>query len=65
MCKTHYIRVDKKEGAFTLIKTRDLNHCQERIYKDTGLAYVHKYPESEAVSVNPSNVRFEYLTLSI
>ncbi|TNM87973.1 hypothetical protein fugu_006194 [Takifugu bimaculatus] len=48
MCKTHYIRVDKKEGAFTLIKTRDLNHCQDRIYKDTGLAYAHRYPESEA-----------------
>ena len=51
MCKTHYIiSEDKKADRIFLTKTKDLNHCQERIIKDIGLAYTERCPECEAVS---------------
>ncbi|XP_019735914.1 vitellogenin-1-like isoform X2 [Hippocampus comes] len=40
VCKTFYaITEDDKAERILLTKTRDLNHCQERIVKDIGLAY--------------------------
>lgn len=58
VCKTHYIfNEDIKTDRVLLIKTRDMGHCQGRIFKDIGLAYTHKCPECEAVSVNISHVR--------
>lgn len=52
VCKTHYvISEDTKAERIHLSKTKDLNHCQERIIKDIGLAYVERCPECEAVRV--------------
>ncbi|XP_059196629.1 vitellogenin-2-like [Centropristis striata] len=49
VCKTHYvISEDEKADRILLTKTKDLNHCQERIIKDIGLAYTQKCPECEA-----------------
>ncbi len=51
MCKTHYvISEDAKADRILLTKTKDLNHCQERIIKDIGLAYTERCAECEAVS---------------
>ena len=50
MCKTQYvISEDIKADRIRLTKTKDLNHCQERIMKDIGLAYSEKCVECEAV----------------
>uniref|UniRef100_A0A3B4XY36 Vitellogenin-2-like n=1 Tax=Seriola lalandi dorsalis TaxID=1841481 RepID=A0A3B4XY36_SERLL len=49
VCKTHYvISEDTKADRILLTKTKDLNHCQERIIKDIGLAYTEKCSECEA-----------------
>ncbi|XP_051231932.1 vitellogenin-2 [Dicentrarchus labrax] len=49
VCKTHYvISEDAKADRILLTKTKDLNHCQERIIKDIGLAYTEKCVECEA-----------------
>ncbi|CAK6958104.1 vitellogenin-2-like [Scomber scombrus] len=49
VCKTHYvISEDAKAERILLTKTKDLNHCQERIIKDIGLAYTEKCAECEA-----------------
>ncbi|KAM9848968.1 vitellogenin-1-like [Aulostomus maculatus] len=43
VCKTLYaITEDEKAERILLTKTRDLNHCQERVMKDMGLAYTEK-----------------------
>ncbi|XP_070687930.1 vitellogenin-2-like [Pempheris klunzingeri] len=49
VCKTHYIiSEDTKAERILLTKTKDLNHCQERIFKDIGLAYTERCVECEA-----------------
>uniref|UniRef100_A0A8D0AQ40 Vitellogenin-2-like n=1 Tax=Sander lucioperca TaxID=283035 RepID=A0A8D0AQ40_SANLU len=49
VCKTHYIiSEDAKADRILLSKTKDLNHCQERIIKDIGLAYTERCAECEA-----------------
>uniref|UniRef100_A0A8D0AWA1 Phosvitin n=1 Tax=Sander lucioperca TaxID=283035 RepID=A0A8D0AWA1_SANLU len=49
VCKTHYIiSEDAKADRILLTKTKDLNHCQERIIKDIGLAYTERCAECEA-----------------
>ncbi|XP_041790599.1 vitellogenin-2-like [Chelmon rostratus] len=49
VCKTHYvITEDAKADRILLTKTKDLNHCQERIIKDIGLAYTGRCIECEA-----------------
>nr|SOX60631.1 vitellogenin Ab [Solea senegalensis] len=49
VCKTHYvISEDAKAERIHLTKTKDLNHCQERLIKDIGLAYTEKCVECEA-----------------
>ncbi|KAG8003720.1 Vitellogenin-2, partial [Nibea albiflora] len=49
VCKTHYvISEDAKAERILLTKTKDLNHCQERIIKDIGLAYTERCAECEA-----------------
>ncbi|XP_053712740.1 vitellogenin-2-like [Synchiropus splendidus] len=48
VCKTHYIIYeDVKEERIYLTKTKDLNHCQERIIKDIGLAYTERCIECQ------------------
>uniref|UniRef100_A0A8C5I846 Vitellogenin-1-like n=1 Tax=Gouania willdenowi TaxID=441366 RepID=A0A8C5I846_GOUWI len=43
MCKTLYTITEHEEaGLMHLIKVRDMNHCQEKIIKDLGLAYTEK-----------------------
>lgn len=43
MCKTLYaITEDEKAERILLTKTRDLNHCQEKIMVDMGMAYTEK-----------------------
>ncbi|XP_030584070.1 vitellogenin-like [Archocentrus centrarchus] len=43
VCKTLYsITEDTEAQRVYLRKTRDMNHCQERITKDVGLAYTEK-----------------------
>ncbi|XP_061594362.1 vitellogenin-2-like [Cololabis saira] len=50
VCKTHYvISEDPKADRIHLTKTKDLNHCQERIIKDIGwTGYTEKCAECEA-----------------
>lgn len=51
VCKTLYaIAEDEKAERILLTKTRDLNHCQERIMKDMGLAYTEKCAKCQEVS---------------
>ncbi|CAB1332314.1 unnamed protein product [Coregonus sp. 'balchen'] len=48
VCKTHYvISEDAKAERIDLTKTKDLNHCQERIMKEFGLAYTEKCVECQ------------------
>ncbi|XP_047442875.1 vitellogenin-2-like [Mugil cephalus] len=49
VCKTHYaISEDAKADRIVLTKTKDLNHCQERIIKDIGMAYTQTCFECDA-----------------
>ncbi|XP_034035813.1 vitellogenin-2-like [Thalassophryne amazonica] len=49
VCKTLYvIHEDQKAELVHLTKTKNLNHCQERILKDIGLAYMQECAECEA-----------------
>ncbi|XP_039985633.1 vitellogenin-2-like [Xiphias gladius] len=49
VCQTHYIiSEDTKADRIILTKTKDLNHCHERIIKDIGLAYTERCIECEA-----------------
>ncbi|KAG7282879.1 hypothetical protein CRUP_020717 [Coryphaenoides rupestris] len=53
VCKTLYaITEDDKAERILLTKTRDLNHCQERIIKDLGLAYTEKCVECQKDAKN-------------
>uniref|UniRef100_A0A3P9LGA1 Uncharacterized protein n=1 Tax=Oryzias latipes TaxID=8090 RepID=A0A3P9LGA1_ORYLA len=53
VCNTLYsVNEDVKTDRILLTKTRDMNHCQERIYKDMGLAYTEKCDECQKVSKN-------------
>nr|AAK15157.1 vitellogenin B [Melanogrammus aeglefinus] len=48
-CRTHYvISEDVKTERLHLTKTKDLNHCQELIHKDIGLAYTEKCVQCQA-----------------
>ncbi|XP_076009564.1 vitellogenin-2-like [Genypterus blacodes] len=49
VCKTQYvINEDPTTERIHLSKTKDLNHCQDKIIKDIGLAYTEKCPECAA-----------------
>ncbi|XP_037553993.1 vitellogenin 2 isoform X3 [Nematolebias whitei] len=50
VCKTHYvITEDSKADRIHLTKTRDLNHCPDRVYLDFGLAgYIDKCVECQS-----------------
>nr|XP_046247526.1 vitellogenin-2-like [Scatophagus argus] len=49
VCMTHYvISEDAKADRIVLTKTKDMNRCQERIFKDIGLAYTERCVECEA-----------------
>lgn len=52
MCKTHYvITEDSKAERIHLTKTKDLNHCPDRVYLDFGLAgYFDRCVECQSVS---------------
>ncbi|XP_060889620.1 vitellogenin-1-like [Labrus mixtus] len=53
VCKTLYaITEDEKADRILLTKTRDLNHCQEKIVKDLGLAYTEKCSKCQQDSKN-------------
>ncbi|XP_056132378.1 vitellogenin-like isoform X2 [Lampris incognitus] len=53
VCKTLYaITEDEKAERILLTKTRDLNHCQEKIIKDMGLAYTEKCVECQRETKN-------------
>ncbi|XP_035508778.1 vitellogenin-like [Morone saxatilis] len=53
VCKTLYaITEDDKAERILLTKTRDLNHCQEKIIKDLGLAYTEKCAKCQQDSKN-------------
>ena len=57
MCKTLYaITEDEKAERILLTKTRDLNHCQEKVMKDMGLAYTEKCAKCQQVGPNPFRV---------
>lgn len=50
VCKTLYaIAEDEKAERILLTKTRDLDHCQEKIMKDMGLAYTEKCAKCQQV----------------
>ncbi|XP_056132380.1 vitellogenin-2-like [Lampris incognitus] len=49
VCKTNYIiSEDTKEDRLRLTKTKDLNHCQDRIIKEIGLVYTESCVECQA-----------------
>ncbi|XP_041646657.1 vitellogenin-1-like [Cheilinus undulatus] len=53
VCKTLYaITEDEKADRILLTKTRDLNHCQEKVVKDMGLAYTEKCTKCQQESKN-------------
>ncbi|XP_049442919.1 vitellogenin-1-like isoform X2 [Epinephelus fuscoguttatus] len=53
VCKTLYaISEDEKAERILLTKTRDLNHCQEKVIKDMGLAYTEKCAKCQQDSKN-------------
>ncbi|KAL3047366.1 hypothetical protein OYC64_021559 [Pagothenia borchgrevinki] len=53
VCKTLYaISEDEKAERIHLTKTRDLNHCQERVMMDIGLAYTEKCVKCQQDSKN-------------
>ncbi|KAM7387895.1 hypothetical protein PAMP_024106 [Pampus punctatissimus] len=53
VCKTLYaITEDEKAERILLTKTRDLNHCEERIIKDMGLAYTQSCVKCQQDSKN-------------
>ncbi|XP_070817970.1 vitellogenin-1-like isoform X2 [Chaetodon trifascialis] len=53
VCKTLYaITEDEKAERILLTKTRDLNHCQEKIMKDMGLAYTQTCTKCQQDSKN-------------
>uniref|UniRef100_A0A8C6WFF1 VWFD domain-containing protein n=1 Tax=Neogobius melanostomus TaxID=47308 RepID=A0A8C6WFF1_9GOBI len=39
VCKTQYAITEEEAERYRLTKSRDLNHCQERVMRDIGLAY--------------------------
>ncbi|KAM9385805.1 vitellogenin-2-like [Pholidichthys leucotaenia] len=48
MCKTSYtITEDQKADRIRLTKTKDLNHCQQKIIKDIGLDFMEKCSECQ------------------
>ncbi|XP_008291933.1 vitellogenin-2-like [Stegastes partitus] len=43
MCKTHYVlRQDQKAERIFLSKSKDLNQCQSKIFKDMGMSHLEK-----------------------
>ncbi|XP_028259820.1 vitellogenin-2-like isoform X2 [Parambassis ranga] len=49
VCKTHYvISEDAKADRIVMTKSKDLNHCQERIVKNIGLGYTQRCAECQA-----------------
>ncbi|KAJ4942878.1 hypothetical protein JOQ06_005390 [Pogonophryne albipinna] len=53
VCKTLYaISEDERAERIHLTKTRDLNHCQERVMMDIGLAYTEKCVKCQQDSKN-------------
>ncbi|XP_043855675.1 vitellogenin-2-like isoform X2 [Dromiciops gliroides] len=46
VCYTSYIiHEDKRNNRFSIIKSRDLNNCQHKAAKKTGMAYLHIIPQ--------------------
>ncbi|KAF6714670.1 Vitellogenin-1 [Oryzias melastigma] len=53
VCKTLYsVNEDVKADRILLTKTKDMNHCQERITRDMGLAYTEKCEKCQRESKN-------------
>ncbi|XP_022593896.1 vitellogenin-like [Seriola dumerili] len=53
VCKTLYaITEDEKAERILLTKTRDLNHCQEKVMLDLGMAYTEKCAKCQQDSKN-------------
>lgn len=66
MCKTHLvISEDAKTGHVHLTKTKDLNHCQEKIIKEFGLAYMEKCVECQQVGANVTSCWLKWKSLQI
>ncbi|KAJ8408505.1 hypothetical protein AAFF_G00259190 [Aldrovandia affinis] len=53
ICKTDYvIREDAKAERIYITKTKDLNHCEERIMKDVGMAYTETCAHCQMMGKN-------------
>uniref|UniRef100_A0AAR2L383 Vitellogenin domain-containing protein n=1 Tax=Pygocentrus nattereri TaxID=42514 RepID=A0AAR2L383_PYGNA len=53
VCKTHYmITEDEKTHEITVLKSKDLTNCHERVIKDTGFAHAEKCVECQQVKSN-------------
>uniref|UniRef100_A0A3B3DKJ2 Uncharacterized protein n=1 Tax=Oryzias melastigma TaxID=30732 RepID=A0A3B3DKJ2_ORYME len=51
VCRSLYsVNEDLRAERIFLTKTRDMNHCQERIYRDMGMAYTEKCDECQKKS---------------
>nr|AGO64301.1 vitellogenin A [Pomatoschistus minutus] len=62
VCKTHYVITEKAEtGHIHLVKSRDLNQCQEKVRRDIGLAYTRTCHHCQKVSTNLRDISgYEY-----
>lgn len=50
ICRTQYVvSEDEKTNNVVITKSRDLNHCHERIVKDVGLTYVENCADCQEV----------------
>ncbi|XP_061883865.1 vitellogenin-2-like isoform X2 [Entelurus aequoreus] len=63
VCKTHYvISEDTQADRIFVTKTKDLDHCQERIIKDIGLVYAERCVECQARGKSlKGTVAFDYV----
>lgn len=66
VCKTTYaIYEEEKAERVHVTKTRDLNHCQEGVIKDMGLAYTQRCAKCQQVSTDLLYITHVYIKYKI
>uniref|UniRef100_A0AAV2L2M7 Phosvitin n=1 Tax=Knipowitschia caucasica TaxID=637954 RepID=A0AAV2L2M7_KNICA len=61
VCKTHYAIIEREPGSIHVVKSRDLNQCQERVRRDIGLAYTRTCHHCQKDSTNLRDISgYEY-----
>lgn len=66
VCKTTYaIYEEEKAERIHVTKTRDLNHCQEAVIKDMGLAFTWRCAKCQQVSTELLYITHVYIKYTI